>query len=236
MILAPLLKQRHCDSNNQPLAGGKLYSYIAGTTTPQATYTDQGGLTENANPVILDSDGYAAVWMDPSLAYKFVLKDSNDVVQFTVDNVTDPNSSELPEWNSNQTYNKGSIVKDATDYGLLYVSLTDNNAGNALSSVGNWRMFDGNVRTITSTGSALVTDNLLRTNSTAGNITVTLPACSTSPIGKRITVKDVGSGGNTTSVRGNGTDTVDGVVTYATALTQYDSITVMNNGASWDII
>jgi hypothetical protein len=43
MILSPLLRQRFFDSNGNPLAGGKLYSYAAGTTTPQSTYTDQSG-------------------------------------------------------------------------------------------------------------------------------------------------------------------------------------------------
>lgn len=84
--LTPVLKQRFFDLNGLPLDHGKLFSYIAGTSTPLATYTDQTGLTANPNPVVLDSSGYANIWMAQS-AYKFVLKDSNDVIQFTVDNV-----------------------------------------------------------------------------------------------------------------------------------------------------
>jgi hypothetical protein len=85
--LAPFLKFREVDSNGDPLAGGKLYSYVAGSSTPQATYTDSTGNTANANPVILDASGRANVWIDESLNYKFVLTDSNDVVQWSVDNV-----------------------------------------------------------------------------------------------------------------------------------------------------
>lgn len=84
--LAPVLKQRFFDANGLPLAGGFLYSYAAGTTTPLTTYTDQSGLTPNANPVVLDSEGYANVWLGAN-SYKFVLYDANNNLQFTEDNV-----------------------------------------------------------------------------------------------------------------------------------------------------
>lgn len=84
---APLPKQRFCDSNGNPLAGGKLFTYTAGTVSKQNTYTDSTGTTPNPNPVILDSRGEAAVWPDTTLAYKYVLAPSTD---------TDPPSS--PIW------------------------------------------------------------------------------------------------------------------------------------------
>jgi hypothetical protein len=87
MNLPPVLRQRYLDSNGNPLASGKLYTYQAGTTTPQATYTDSTGGTPNANPIVLDADGEAAMWLNPDYSYKFVLKDSSDVTQWTVDNV-----------------------------------------------------------------------------------------------------------------------------------------------------
>lgn len=87
MNLSPLLRQRFFDLNGDPLVGGKLYTYQAGTTTPQATYTDAGGLTPNTNPVILDSQGYADVWLDQALSYKFLLKDSLGSDQWSVDDV-----------------------------------------------------------------------------------------------------------------------------------------------------
>jgi len=88
--LAPPLKHRFFDSNGDPLAGGKLYSYVGGTSTPQSTYTDQTGVTANANPIILDANGEANVWMATGVYYKFVLKDANDVTQWTQDNVYIP--------------------------------------------------------------------------------------------------------------------------------------------------
>jgi hypothetical protein len=69
-----------------PLVGGLLYSYQAGTSTPQATYTDETALTANTNPIVLNSVGAANIWMSEN-SYKFVLTDSLGVVQWTVDNV-----------------------------------------------------------------------------------------------------------------------------------------------------
>lgn len=68
-----------------PLAGGLLYTYAAGTTNPQATYSDAAGVVPNANPVVLDSTGSATVRLGTS-AYKFVLKDSGGTTQWTEDN------------------------------------------------------------------------------------------------------------------------------------------------------
>lgn len=69
-----------------PLAGGKLYSYAAGTTTPKATYTDYTATVANTNPVILDANGEANIWLDGN--YKIVLNNSADVLQWSVDNLS----------------------------------------------------------------------------------------------------------------------------------------------------
>ena len=73
------------DDNGDPLAGGLLYTYTAGTTSPQTTYTDDTGGTPNANPIVLDSAGRVsgAVWLTSGVSYKFVLQDA-DAVQIGV--------------------------------------------------------------------------------------------------------------------------------------------------------
>lgn len=80
-------KFRAFAENGDPLAGGLLYSYEAGTTTPLATYTTRAGSVANANPVVLDANGEADVWLTPGVEYKFVLKSAAEVTQWTVDNV-----------------------------------------------------------------------------------------------------------------------------------------------------
>lgn len=85
-LLSPQIKQRFFDANGAPLVGGKLYSYEAGTTTPLATYTDSEGLTPNSNPIILDANGEADVWL-VSESYKFELTAADDTSIWVVDNV-----------------------------------------------------------------------------------------------------------------------------------------------------
>jgi hypothetical protein len=77
------------DNNGVPLAGGKIYTYEAGTTTPLATYTSSTGNTAHTNPIILDSAGRVPggeIWNALRL-YKFVLKTSAEVTLATYDNV-----------------------------------------------------------------------------------------------------------------------------------------------------
>ena len=84
LMTAPFMQ--FFDSNGDPLAGGKVYTYAAGTTTPKATFTTNVGDVEHTNPVILDSAGRAQIWISGS--YKFVVTDSADVTIETTDNVT----------------------------------------------------------------------------------------------------------------------------------------------------
>jgi hypothetical protein len=87
VALAPLDKQQFFDDNGAPLAGGFVYTYAAGTTTDQATYTDYTGGSANTNPVELNARGEANIWLDSSLLYKFVLKTSAGVTIRTTDRV-----------------------------------------------------------------------------------------------------------------------------------------------------
>jgi hypothetical protein len=82
------------DANGNPLVGGKLFTYAAGTTTPLATFTDYTGGTANTNPVIMNSRGEAAVWCGDN-RYFMVLKDADNVEIWTSDNVNGPNGPTL---------------------------------------------------------------------------------------------------------------------------------------------
>ena len=75
------------------LAGGKIYTYTAGTTTPVATYADSGGAVTNANPIILDSSGRltTSVWTLSGVSIKVLIRDSNNNLLATVDNISSIN-------------------------------------------------------------------------------------------------------------------------------------------------
>lgn len=78
------------DNNGVPLSGGKVYTYIAGTTTPIASYTSSTGVTPHSNPIILDAAGRVPsgeIWLEYTSLYKFVVKTSTDVLIATYDNI-----------------------------------------------------------------------------------------------------------------------------------------------------
>lgn len=85
VLLQPFFLQFE-DQNGVPYAGGMVFTYAAGTTTPKATYTDFTEAVQAANPIILDSAGRATIWASGS--YKLVLQDSLGNTVKTTDNVT----------------------------------------------------------------------------------------------------------------------------------------------------
>lgn len=97
------------DNNGVPLAGGKLYTYEAGTTTPQATYTTSSGNVARTNPIILDSAGRVPsggeIWLLDNVAYKFALMTSADTLVATYDDIFAISNVSLPIDSENVTYN-----------------------------------------------------------------------------------------------------------------------------------
>jgi len=75
------------DTSGNPLANGHVHTFISGTSTPQSTFTDSGGGTPNANPVVLDSGGFANIWLTPHLSYRITLHNTGHVQQWSIDGV-----------------------------------------------------------------------------------------------------------------------------------------------------
>lgn len=85
--LAPTPHMQFFGMNGQPLAGGFVYTYVSGTTTPLATYTDFTGNFQNTNPIQLDSGGFCNIWL-ASATYTIAVQDQNHVPQWSVDGVS----------------------------------------------------------------------------------------------------------------------------------------------------
>lgn len=102
------------DDNGVPLAGGKIYTYAAGTTTPQTTYTSYTGVTPNTNPIVLDAAGRTPqqIWATEGLLYKYAVYTANNVLIRNWDNIG------------------GTVV--ANDLAQDLASTTDNAKGDAL--------------------------------------------------------------------------------------------------------
>ena len=106
-VVTPTAKAQFIDAAGVPLAGGLVYTYAAGTTTPQATYTDSTGATANSNPIVLDSRGEANIWLG-SATYKFKLCDSTNTELWTVDNISAPTTALSPVLSGNVTIDSNS--------------------------------------------------------------------------------------------------------------------------------
>src|SRR6266436_4123363 len=145
--LSPIfVAQQFFTSAGLPLSGGKINTYLAGTTTPQSTFTDSTGVTPNANPIILDSAGRYSnqIWLTAGLNYKFVLTDSSNNVILTEDNISgvnDTTSGVNSEWlpqstptfvsgtsftvagNQTATFQVGRRLQSTLNSGLVYSTI-----------------------------------------------------------------------------------------------------------------
>lgn len=86
--LMPALHFKAVDANTgAALTGGKVYFYLAGTSTPKTAYAAADGVTAISNPVDLDSNGEAQIWLGAGY-YRIVVTDINGVVMIDEDNVS----------------------------------------------------------------------------------------------------------------------------------------------------
>jgi hypothetical protein len=79
------IKQRFWNNDGTVAAGGFVYVYLAGTTTPTNSYTDATGSTPNANPVVLDSKGEASIFTDRQVKINVLQSDLTQITGYPVD-------------------------------------------------------------------------------------------------------------------------------------------------------
>ena len=105
------------DDNGDPLSGGKLYTYAAGTTTPATTYTTSDGGTPNTNPIILDSAGRVPqeIWLTDGVTYKFALYTSTDTQIWVKDNIAPISASSSSGGGSSSVVNPINVLDYMTE-------------------------------------------------------------------------------------------------------------------------
>jgi hypothetical protein len=85
------------DVNGTPLAGGSVYTYAAGTSINQTTYTDSTGTTANTDPIVLNAGGepssplgpgfFGGIYLTPGIGYRICVYNNLSVLQWCSDNV-----------------------------------------------------------------------------------------------------------------------------------------------------
>jgi hypothetical protein len=241
--LSPVFRQRFFDNNGIPLNGGQVSFFIAGTSTPKATYTDFTGTVPNSNPVILDSNGYADIWLsEDNIGYKVMLQTSvasGSNLLWTVDDVfSSAGQAFLAPWSSTFTYSKGNIVSEG---GRIFVSVQNTNLNHdpALDAAQTfWTEYGGAIRTVTAFTTIVEADDTILFNTTAGQITQPLPDLTGLPTGTRFTLKNVGTAQNRLVITCFGGQLIDGQSSYICESSNsfLESVTVESNGTNWEIV
>ena len=140
------------DNLGIPLAGGLLYTYIAGTTTPQATYTSNAGTIANSNPIVLDAAGRTAneVWLTVGVSYKFVLQTAAAVTIGSYDNISGIN--DLTGITSGTSIlrgdGSGGIGNVTVGSGLSYVGSTLSTTGQSLPVSGGGYLYRDSISSV----------------------------------------------------------------------------------------
>lgn len=102
-------KQTFLDANSNELSGGKLFVYLAGTTTKATSFAETDGVSANSNPIVLNSRGEVpnGLYVPGGATYKLVLAPATDTDPptspiWTRDNLTPTNdvstASAVSEW------------------------------------------------------------------------------------------------------------------------------------------
>lgn len=137
----------------------------------------------------------------------------------------------VPEWNTSAIYYTGSLVMAS---GFLYVSLTDANTGNAITDATKWKRFgDAAFSTKTANYTATVLDDVIRMDTSSGDLDLTLPPAASSS-GKILRVKDCGTNLHVLNIIGNAAELIDGQNSIPFA--DYNAVTLLCNGTGWDIL
>lgn len=87
---APFLNCQQIDANGNPLSGGKIETYLAGSSTPATTFKNAAGSANHTNPIILNVRGEpdSPIYLQSGILYKFIRKDALDaVIGLPLDNI-----------------------------------------------------------------------------------------------------------------------------------------------------
>lgn len=167
--LSPIGNDQFIDANGDPLVGGQVETYLAESSTPAATYTDDSGSTPQSNPIVLNSLGrptLGPIWLTGGVSYKFIIKNAAGSTLWTIDNIAGVNDATLSqsEWLESgfvPTYINGtsfSVPGDQT--GTLQINRrlrTTNTSGFIYSTITN-SVFAAGITTVTLVNSAGVLD------------------------------------------------------------------------------
>lgn len=81
------------DLNGALAVGWKIWTYVAGTSTPLITYSDSALTSQNANPIVTDASGFYRAYVAAGILVKAQVYNSADAFQYT----DDPLEPQIPQ-------------------------------------------------------------------------------------------------------------------------------------------
>lgn len=217
VTLAPWFYQQFENGAGVPIANGCVFTYMAGTSTPLATYTDSTGAFQNSNPIILDGGGFppSGIWLTAN-AYRFVIFSSGGVncATGTQMRVMDfvlppPFLGANNAWTGNQTF-----AGSSTFNGAVNINGTTTFTGSVLGLPGSGTVTNLNVGNLNPLFTATVTNS---TTTPAVTFAFVTPATGTgapvfgtgptitTPTINTVSITGTPASGNLASIIANGT-------------------------------
>lgn len=151
--LSPILNDAQFNDDGTFLAGGLIWFYQAGTSTPILAYTGPDAATAWTNPIVLDQRGETGgeIWLAANNAYKMVVEtppeygQAHGVVVSNFDNISgvnDPGTSTIQNWVAfagTPTYTSATTFTVTGDQRTIFLKSrrlkTSNTAGTVYSTI-----------------------------------------------------------------------------------------------------
>jgi hypothetical protein len=220
----------------------KNQKIFCGTATPNNVIAEfgslaAGGAAYSDDPDDIQTTAYDGGWGEAVVDNNSpCLQDMNALFYLVTRQLAYVFQEGVSEYNSQTEYTIGSLVNDGS--GNLYVSNTNTNTGNGLSSLANFTSLLN--RTITATGTQqgayyVTYNDSLILDHPANLSTVILPAATAANAGRQITVKNVADTHATTTVLPTPIDqAIDGIVD-GIFIEQWEAVTFVSTGSAWTI-
>lgn len=205
--LSPIGNAQIIDANGDPMVGGTISTFLAGTSTTATTYTDDTGGTSQGVVMTLNSLGYpenGPVWMLGGVPLKFIIKNASGVTQSTFDDIsgigdTATTQDEWTLYGAAPTYISAtsfSVVGDQTNTFQVLRKLKSTNSGGTTFSTIATSAFAAGVTTVTVTNTSGTLDSGMSAVS-YGLLSATNPSVPESATGKLLRVAADAAAGRT---------------------------------------
>jgi hypothetical protein len=194
-----------------------------------------GAPAYSTDPAVIQSlSNFAQGWLGAVLGNNSpAIEDMNGLHLVQTSGLKYLNQMGVSEWISTESYYIGSIVNSG---GILYVSKTDNNLGNALTDSVNWAYYINKRLYVDKTTSYTATDldDIIHADSTLADVVITLPTA-VGRAGKVFTIKATVIGTFGVTVNTTSSQLIDASISFVYTV-PYESHSFLSDNSNWLVL